>query len=197
MREWEMLVFRSNRRLTTFVAFTLIELLVVVAIIALLIAILLPSLNGARAQGKQLLCKTNLRTLGEAAFHYAQQNQNAIVRGEYRAPAGTDPNSNLIYAQALLYGLPFDGRVPGLWRPNTTTTQRPFIEVARGISFFQCPMFPPPETGVEEQAIDYVSNAFAIPYTQNNVNRDAPGGGPPGNSYVGSVDQTWVNAIPR
>ncbi len=50
--------------------FTLIEVLVVVAIIALLVAILLPSLNRAREQGKTAVCSTQIRQLMAAALMY-------------------------------------------------------------------------------------------------------------------------------
>jgi prepilin-type N-terminal cleavage/methylation domain-containing protein len=54
------------------VGFTLIELLVVVAIIALLISILLPSLNKARAQARTTICLSRIGQLGKAFLVYSE-----------------------------------------------------------------------------------------------------------------------------
>lgn len=60
-------------------AFTLIELLVVVAIIALLISILLPSLKRAKDQAKKAVCLSNLRDIGVASHEYASEDERNMI----------------------------------------------------------------------------------------------------------------------
>jgi prepilin-type processing-associated H-X9-DG protein/prepilin-type N-terminal cleavage/methylation domain-containing protein len=55
-------------------SFTLIELLVVVAIIAVLIALLLPTLSAAREMARTASCASNLKQLGMGFHYYVQEN---------------------------------------------------------------------------------------------------------------------------
>lgn len=58
--------------------FTLVELLVVVGIIGLLVAVLVPTLAGARAQAKKAVCASNLRQLLMATMMYAHEQRGAM-----------------------------------------------------------------------------------------------------------------------
>lgn len=66
--------------------FTLIEVLVVIAIIAMLMSILVPSLNKAREQSRQVVCGTNLHAIGQGIVLYAHNNDDLLVPGDYSVP---------------------------------------------------------------------------------------------------------------
>lgn len=74
--------------------FTLIELLVVIAIIAILVGILLPSLAQARAAGRQVVCRSNLKQFGLATTLYAQDYKSLIWPA---APRSAWPNGGRTY----------------------------------------------------------------------------------------------------
>ena len=58
--------------------FTLIELLVVISIIALLMSILMPSLQKARRQAQFVVCKSNLHQYSLAGAMYLDDNNDAF-----------------------------------------------------------------------------------------------------------------------
>ncbi len=86
--------------------FTLVELLVVIGIIAVLISILLPSMNKAREAANRAACLSNLRQVHQAFHLYALSNRDHVPIG-YRS-ASKQFNS-MIYSQTtgrwVLFGL--------------------------------------------------------------------------------------------
>jgi prepilin-type N-terminal cleavage/methylation domain-containing protein len=95
-------------------AFTLIELLMVIAIIALLIAILVPTLQRVRNQTRAVICQSNLRQWGTVLALYADENEGRLpilssgtvlwfFRGSW-LPEG-DPNRPRVFQKVVTKGI--------------------------------------------------------------------------------------------
>jgi prepilin-type N-terminal cleavage/methylation domain-containing protein/prepilin-type processing-associated H-X9-DG protein len=121
MTEGQETVHRQSGRSRT--GFTLVEMLIVVAIIAVLAAIVSPSLAKAREKARQANCLSNLRQMGSAVLMYVQDYDetfpNGINRGRFGviwAGAGwagqTLPyyrSPSLAYCPSDPYGSPIGG----------------------------------------------------------------------------------------
>ncbi len=67
---------RANER-----GFTLIELLVVIAILAILMALLLPAIQTAKAKAKETRCKSNMRQIANAMMIFATEHDDHLPAG--------------------------------------------------------------------------------------------------------------------
>ena len=101
--------------------FTLFELLVVIAIVAILVSLLLPTIQRARRNARVTVCAGNVRNHVVANANFASSNKNRVLNGPPKTSATTNPAETGIRGQPdprmatvdrPLNGWAFEGGVP-------------------------------------------------------------------------------------
>jgi len=176
---------RMSRHVTA-KAFTLVELLVVIGIIALLIAILLPSLQSARRQAAMVQCQSNMRQLSLAMIMYIDNNKGRFMPASAPTVAGIYPRG-WWWPNELVRGKYVNA--PNVYpQPAWPTSNKQFNKS----NVFRCP------EGVEEEYLkgggnggnwptDPLNNAYAL---ENDNAASADGFGVPSWYMLNSRTQT-------
>ena len=124
-------------------AFTLVELLVVIGIIAVLISMLLPTLNKAREAARQTQCMSNLRQWGMGFMIYCDANKGSLPKDGDDGDKSAKPIG--LWSDPALWINAVPPRVSGksyydLWQLDRNKTQS--MPNTGDNSMFVCPTAP-------------------------------------------------------
>ncbi|MBN2133849.1 MAG: prepilin-type N-terminal cleavage/methylation domain-containing protein [Sedimentisphaerales bacterium] len=168
--------------------FTLIELLVVVAVVALLMALLLPALGRARRQARALVCRAHLKQWGTVLALYLEEYDGrfmrvseedsglSLLRGQYISDE-VDPNERRRYHAVRTEGIaccPMANRGNGLGTFTASSNGVVYLEGMRGLTFAPWEIIRPAPAfrmsyglngRIHSRAFDGPPSRSSLPYT--------------------------------
>ena len=157
--------FRARQALA---GFTLIELLVVVAIIALLVAILLPSLKEAREQARVAVCQSNLHQLNVGFYTYGEDTRGYLPPMAYAGYGYKGGNYHIPPFWFELVSTYLGHRSIDRFGYNGPREKGSFGNSVGAVGYMYCPSKPraePPAPGASPPTYSYMPQTYGINYT--------------------------------
>ncbi|HZL14364.1 MAG TPA: prepilin-type N-terminal cleavage/methylation domain-containing protein [Verrucomicrobiae bacterium] len=124
---------RQRSRFLKSVGFTLIELLVVIAIIAILAALILPALSGARMRAEGIFCLNNTRQLALCWRLYAEDHEDVLPYNLGMAGSSFRTNANWVN-NVMTWNMDSDNT-----NPATITGASLGAYINGAVNIFHCP----------------------------------------------------------
>lgn len=162
--------------------FTLVELLVVIGIIAVLVSILLPSLNKAREAGNAVKCAAQLRDIGLALSMYANANKGWCM-----------PYCNHSQKNPPVAAANQDGQWENWWphqlRPYLKNYRPADVQSLNASDIFTCPSHYLFRNNNSQRGKSYAMTRYAGKIAQQ--------GDPPGQTYIESTNYKLPGPIAK
>ncbi|MCD4831261.1 MAG: type II secretion system GspH family protein [Anaerohalosphaeraceae bacterium] len=153
--------------------FTLVELLVVISIIAMLLAILMPSLQQARDQAKRILCASNMKQINLLLQMYAEDYSGKLPPYTIAELSNVEKNYAPKGPYASYFAYDFDGKDPA-WTDNLATLYD--LKYVTSTDVFYC-------SGQRDPY--YIQKSYPEPWKTRPVN-------PPGTDLFSKVRSSYI-----
>lgn len=92
--------------------FSLIELLVVVSVMAILVSLLLPAINSARARARSIICQSQMRQITSATLQYTQDYSGFLPRSTHSVLSAPNQMPWGCALYCYINGCPYTGSGP-------------------------------------------------------------------------------------